>query len=137
MRAVSRTETSRTHVNQAALMGAGLGLLPFRFAAPAVAALGMKMLRDVRTTFEVENSPVEQAAAAAVLGAGEFALGQATRTVRFVPWVGPIVSAALTGAAMKALGEGAIAYYQWSRHESEATARPVADAEGANTRVAF
>ncbi len=132
---MGRTDTSRKHVNQAALMGAGLGLLPFRFAAPAVAALGVKMLKDVREAFEAESNPVEQAAAAAVLGAGEFALGQATRVVRIVPWVGPVASAALTGAAMKALGEGAIAYYQWSRFEREATARP---AEGeAQTRVAF
>ncbi len=132
---MGRTDISRKHVNQAALMGAGLGLLPFRFAAPAVAALGVKMLKDVRDAFEVEQSPVEQAAAAAILGAGEFALGQASRVVRFTPWVGPVISAALTGVAVKALGEGAIAYYQWSRFEREATARP---AEGeANTRVSF
>ncbi|MFO0648733.1 MAG: hypothetical protein U0326_21000 [Polyangiales bacterium] len=132
---MGRTDTSRKHVNQAALMGAGLGLLPFRFAAPAVAALGVKMLKDVRESFEAEASPVEQAAAAAVLGAGEFALGQATRVVRIAPWVGPLISAALTGAAVKALGEGAIAYYQWSRFETEATARP---AEGeAHARVSF
>jgi uncharacterized protein (DUF697 family) len=132
---VGRTDTSRQHVNQAALLGGALGLLPFRFAAPAVAALGVKMIRDVRDAFEAEASPVEQAATAALLGAGEFALGQATRAVRLAPWVGPVISAALTGVAVKALGEGAIAYYQWTRHEREATARP-SDGEG-HTRVSF
>lgn len=132
---VGRKETSRKMVNQAALFGAGLGLLPFRFAAPAVAALGLKLLKDVREAYEAEPTPVEQAAAAAVLGASEFALGQATRAVRIVPWAGPVLSAALTGGAVKALGEGAIAYYQWSRHVSEAEARPASSSEDIHTRV--
>ena len=92
------------------------------------AALGLKLIKDVREVYEAESSPVEQAAAATVLGAGEFALGQATCLVRFVPWVGPILSAALTGGAVDALGEGAIACYQWSSHTSDVDAR---------TRVAF
>jgi len=134
---MNRKATSRKLVNQSALMGVGLGLLPFRFAAPAVAAVGLKMMRDVREAYQAEISPVEQAASAAVLGAGEFALGQAVRATRFVPWVGPLMSAALTGAALKGLGEGAIAYYQWSRNVSdvEATTTEGATADGA--RVDF
>lgn len=123
-------------MNQSALLGAGIGLLPFRFAAPAVAAVGMKILKDVREGYEAEATPVEQAAAAAVLGAGEFALGQATRVVRLVPWVGPLASAALTGAALKALGEGAMAYFQWVRHTSDAEAR-THDGGDAQHRVSF
>lgn len=137
LRVVGRTAISRKQVNQAALLGAGLGLLPFRFAAPAVAALGLKMLKDVREAYGAENSPVEQAVAAAMLGAGEFILGQATRAVRLAPFVGPLVSAGLTGVAVKAIGEGAIAYYQWTRNERDAEARPATSAEGANTRVSF
>jgi uncharacterized protein (DUF697 family) len=133
---MGRTDTSRSHVNRSALLGGALGLLPFRFAAPAIAALGLKMLKDVREAFEAESSPVEQAVAAAVLGAGEFALGQTVRVVRLVPWVGPVLSGVFTAAAFKALGEGAIAYYQWSRHEREAPPRtPTTPGEG--TRVSF
>lgn len=124
MTAVGRSDDSRKKVNQSAMIGAGLGLLPFRFAAPAVAALGMKVVKDVQDVYEAETSPVEQAAAAAVLGAGEFALGSASRAARLMPWAGPIVSAVLTAAALKALGEGAIAYYQWSTHSRDADARP-------------
>lgn len=134
---MGRTDTSRSHVNQAALLGGALGLLPFRFAAPAIAALGVKMLKDVRDAFEVDASPVEQAVSAAVLGAGEFALGQVTRVVRVAPWVGPVLSGALTAGAMKALGEGAIAYHQWTRNERDATTRPVADGDVGTHRVAF
>ena len=129
MSPVSRSDDSRKKVNQSAMIGVGLGLLPFRFAAPAVAALGMKVIKDVQESFEAETSPVEQAAAAAVLGAGEFALGSAARAARLMPWAGPVVSAVLTGAALKALGEGVIAYYQWARHSRDADARP-ADATG-------
>ena len=122
------------------MIGVGLGLLPFRFAAPAVAALGMKVMKDVQDAFEAETSPVEQAAAAAVLGAGEFALGSASRAARLMPWAGTLVSAVLTGAALKALGEGAIAYYQWSTNSRDAEARP-ADTAGATvdgaSRVTF
>lgn len=120
---MSRREDSRKKVNQSVVIGAGLGLLPFRFAAPAVAALGIKVLRDVQDSFGVQNSPVEQAVAAAVLGAGEFALGQATRAARLVPWMGTVLSAALTGASLKALGEGAIAYYTYTSQGREAEAR--------------
>jgi len=134
---MGRTDTSRSHVNRSALLGGALGLLPFRFAAPAIAALGVKMLKDVRDTFEAEASPIEQAAAAAVLGAGEFALGQATRVARVAPWVGPVLSGALTAAAVKALGEGAILYYQWSRNEREAPAAPTSVQDGEGHRVAF
>ena len=116
------------------MIGVGLGLLPFRFAAPAVAALGMKVMKDVQDAFAAESSPVEQAAAAALLGAGEFALGSASRAARLVPWAGPIVSAVLTGAALKALGEGAIAYYQWSTNSRDADARP-ADPTSAGATV--
>jgi len=133
---MGRTDTSRSHVNRSALLGGALGLLPFRFAAPAVAALGVKMLKDVRDTFEAESSPVEQAVAAAVLGAGEFALGQTTRVARMAPWVGPVLSGALTAAAVKALGEGAILYYQWSRNEREAPAGAPSE-PGEGTRVSF
>ncbi len=136
---VNRKESSRKVVNQSALVAGALGLLPFRFAAPAVAAVGLKMLRDVRGAFEVEASPVEQAIGAAALGAGEFALAQTTRLVRVVPWVGVLMSAALTGAAVKGLGEGAIAYYQWTNHASEVDARSTegdGGDEGAR-RVAF
>ena len=134
---MSRKDTSRKLVNQSALMGAGLGLLPFRFAVPAVAAVGLKMLKDVRESYQAENSPVEQAASAAVLGAGEFALGQTVRAARLVPWVGPLVSAALTGAALKGLGEGAIAYYQWSRNVSEVDATATEGASPDSARVDF
>lgn len=134
---MGRTDTSRSHVNQAALLGGALGLLPFRFAAPAVAALGVKMLKDVREAFEADASPVEQAVSAAVLGAGEFALGQVTRAVRIAPWVGPVLSGALTAGAIKALGEGAIAYHQWTRNEREATTRPASDGDVGTHRVAF
>jgi len=136
MTLVGRSEDSRKKVNQSAMIGVGLGLLPFRFAAPAVAALGMKVVRDVQDAFEAETSPVEQAAAAAVLGAGEFALGSASRAARLMPWAGPVVSAVLTGVALKALGEGAIAYYQWSTNSRDAEARPAAAAADAS-RVNF
>ncbi|MDB4929175.1 MAG: hypothetical protein JWM10_1659 [Myxococcaceae bacterium] len=139
MTGVGRSDDSRKKVNQSAMIGAGLGLLPFRFAAPAVAALGMKVMKDVQDAFEAESSPVEQAAAAAVLGAGEFALGSASRAARLMPWAGPIVSAVLTAAALKALGEGAIAYYQWSTNSRDAAAR-TADASGSGdgaSRVNF
>lgn len=136
MTRVGRSEDSRKKVNQSAMIGVGLGLLPFRFAAPAVAALGMKVVKDVQDAFEAETSPVEQAAAAAVLGAGEFALGSASRAARLMPWAGPLVSAVLTGAALKALGEGAIAYYQWSTHSRDAEARPAAASSDAS-RVNF
>jgi uncharacterized protein (DUF697 family) len=139
MPAVGRSDDSRKKVNQSAMIGAGLGLLPFRFAAPAVAALGMKVVKDVQDLYGAETSPVEQAAAAAVLGAGEFALGSASRAARLMPWAGPIVSAALTAVALKALGEGAIAYYQWSTHSRDAEAR-TADATGSGdgaSRVNF
>ena len=112
------------------MIGVGLGLLPFRFAAPAVAALGMKVMKDVQDAFAAESSPVEQAAAAALLGAGEFALGSASRAARLMPWAGPLVSAVLTGAALKALGEGAIAYYQWSTNSRDAEARTTEGAAG-------
>lgn len=134
---MNRKATSRKMVNQSALMGVGLGLLPFRFAAPAVAAVGLKMMRDVREAYQAEISPVEQAASAAILGAGEFVLGQAVRTTRFVPWVGPLVSAVLTGAALKGLGEGAIAYYQWSRNVSDVSATATAGASPEGARVDF
>jgi uncharacterized protein (DUF697 family) len=130
MSLVGRSEDSRKKVNQSAMIGVGLGLLPFRFAAPAVAALGMKVVKDVQDAFAAETSPVEQAAAAALLGAGEFALGSASRAARLMPWAGPLVSAVLTGAALKALGEGAIAYYQWSTNSRDADARPAEAAEG-------
>ena len=119
------------------MIGVGLGLLPFRFAAPAVAALGMKVVKDVQDAFSAETSPVEQAAAAALLGAGEFALGSASRAARLMPWAGPLVSAVLTGAALKALGEGAIAYYQWSSHTSDVDARPAEPTDDARARVTF
>jgi uncharacterized protein (DUF697 family) len=134
---VGRTEDSRKKVNQSAMIGVGLGLLPFRFAAPAVAALGMKVMKDVQDAFEAETSPVEQAAAAAVLGAGEFALGSASRAARLMPWAGTLVSAVLTGAALKALGEGAIAYYQWSTHSRDAEARPADASTDGGSRVNF
>ncbi|MBL8601820.1 MAG: hypothetical protein JNK72_07845 [Myxococcales bacterium] len=134
---MSRREASRKVVNQSALVGAGLGLLPFRFAAPAIAAVGMKMLKDVREQWQHEVSPVEQAASAAVLGASEFALGQAVRATRLIPWVGPLVSAALTGAALKGLGEGAIAYYQHLHPTAEADARTTDGAPDEGTRVSF
>ncbi len=140
MNTVGKLEDSRKKVNQSAMIGVGLGLLPFRFAAPAVAALGMKVMKDVQDAFETQTSPVEQAAAAAVLGAGEFALGSAARAARLMPWAGPVVSAVLTGAALKALGEGAIAYFQWSAHRRDADARPVeATASGVDgaSRVNF
>lgn len=141
MAVVGRSDDSRKKVNQSAMIGVGLGLLPFRFAAPAVAALGMKVMKDVQEAFGAESSPVEQAAAAAVLGAGEFALGSAARAARLVPWAGPLVSAVLTGAALKALGEGAIAYYQWSTHSRDADVRtPDAAADGGSngtSRVTF
>lgn len=133
---MGRRENSRRAINQSAILGSALGLLPFRFAAPAVAAVGLKVMKDVQEIYEVDASPVEQAAAAAILGAGEFALGQATRAMRVVPWAGPLLSAAATGVALKALGEGVILYYQLTRNEAEVDARPAepsADAE----RVAF
>lgn len=133
---MGRRENSRKIINQSAILGAGLGLLPFRFAAPAVAAVGLKIVRDVQEIYEVDASPVEQAAAAAILGAGEFALGQATRAVRLVPWAGPIISAAATGVALKALGEGTIAYYQFTRKEAEVEARPTEASPEAH-RVSF
>ena len=136
MSPVARSDDSRRKVNQSAMIGVGLGLLPFRYAAPAVAALGMKVIKDVQETYEAETSPVEQAAAAAVLGAGEFALGSASRAARLMPWAGPVVSAVLTGAALKALGEGVIAYYQWVRHSRDADARP-AEAGTDTSRVNF
>jgi uncharacterized protein (DUF697 family) len=67
---VGRRENSRRSINQSAILGSALGLLPFRFAAPAVAAVGLKVLKDVQEIYEAEASPVEQAAAAAILGAG-------------------------------------------------------------------
>lgn len=139
MTSVGRREDSRKKVNQSAMLGAGLGLLPFRFAAPAVAALGLKVIKDVQECYGADSSPVEQAAAAAVLGAGEFALGSASRAARLVPWAGPVVSALLTGVGLKALGEGAIAYYQWSTNSRDADARPAsAPADGDGTsRVTF
>lgn len=139
MPGVGRREDSRKKVNQSAMLGAGLGLLPFRFAAPAVAALGMKVIKDVQEAYGAETSPVEQAAAAAVLGAGEFALGSASRAARLVPWAGTLASAVLTGVALKALGEGAIAYYQWSTNSRDADAR-TADAPAGgdgSSRVSF
>lgn len=123
-------------INQSAVLGSALGLLPFRFAAPALAAVGLKVLRDVQQIYEVEASPVEQAAAAALLGAGEFALGQATRAVRIIPYAGPLLSAAATGVALKALGEGAVMYYQFTRNETEVEARPSEPSEDA-ARVSF
>lgn len=123
-------------INQSAVLGSALGLLPFRFAAPAVAAVGLKVMKDVQEAYEVEASPVEQAAAAAILGAGEFALGQATRAMRLVPWAGPLLSAAATGVALKALGEGVILYYQLTKSEAEVEARPTEPDAGAH-RVAF
>jgi 3-deoxy-D-arabino-heptulosonate 7-phosphate (DAHP) synthase len=42
-----------------------------------------------------------------------------------------------TAAAVKALGEGAIAYYQWSRNEREAPANPASVQDGEGHRVAF
>ena len=134
---VGRSADSRKLVNKSALYGAGLGLLPFRFAAPAVAAVGVKLLKDVRDVYGAETTPVEQVVAAAVLGAGEFGLTRSTRAARMVPWVGPVMSAAMTGAAIKVLGEAAIAYYQWARDASEVDARPATDAENVNTRVTF
>jgi uncharacterized protein (DUF697 family) len=134
---MGRSEDSRKIVNRTALYAAGLGLLPFRFAAPAVAALGVKMLKDVREVFSAEVTPIEQVVAAAVLGAGEFALGQSTRATRLVPWVGPVLSGVVTGVAFKALGEGTIAYYQWARHASAVDARPAEPQPEAHTRVAF
>jgi hypothetical protein len=41
---VGRRENSRRSINQSAILGSALGLLPFRFAAPAVAAVGLKVL---------------------------------------------------------------------------------------------
>lgn len=133
---MGRRENSRKAINQSAVLGAGLGILPFRFAAPAVAAVGVKIIKDVQEIYEVEASPVEQAAAAAILGAGEFALGQATRAMRLVPWAGPLISAAATGLALKVLGEGAIAYYQYTRPEAEVEARPTEPSPDAH-RVSF
>lgn len=133
---MGRRENSRRAINQSAILGSALGLLPFRFAAPALAAVGLKVLRDVQTIYEVDASPVEQAAAAAILGAGEFALGQATRAMRIVPWAGPVLSAATTGVALKALGEGAVLYYQFTRNESEVEARPTEPSDEAQ-RVTF
>lgn len=133
---MGRRENSRKAINQSAVLGAGLGILPFRFAAPAVAAVGVKIIKDVQEIYEVDASPVEQAAAAAILGAGEFALGQATRAMRLVPWAGPLISAAATGVALKVLGEGAIAYYQYTRREAEVDARPAEPSPDAH-RVSF
>ena len=133
---MGRRENSRRAINQSAILGSALGLLPFRFAAPAVAAVGLKVLKDVQEIYEVETSPVEQAAAAAILGAGEFALGQATRAVRVVPWAGPLLSAAATGVALKALGEGVMLYYQLTRREAEVDARPGESSPDAQ-RVSF
>lgn len=133
---MGRKETARRLVDQSALMGAGLGLLPFRFAAPAIAAVGLKVIKDVRTAYETELDPVEQAISAAVLGASQFALGQSTRAARLVPYVGPVLSAVLTGAAIKAFGEGAIAYFQFKNHTTDATARPV-EATGEERQVDF
>ncbi len=138
MSPMGRREDSRKKVNQSVVIGAGLGLLPFRFAAPAVAAVGIKVLRDVQDAYGVQNSPVEQAAAAAVLGAGEFALGQATRAVRLLPWMGSLASAVITGAALKALGEGAIAYYQYASRSGDAESRSATATETETaTRVDF
>lgn len=133
---MGRRENSRRSINQSAILGSALGLLPFRFAAPAVAAVGLKVLKDVQEIYEAEASPVEQAAAAAILGAGEFALGQATRAMRVLPWAGPLLSAVATGAALKVLGEGAIFYYQLTRNEAEVEARPTEASPNAE-RVTF
>ncbi len=133
---MGRKDNARRLVDQSALIGAGLGLLPFRFAAPAVAAVGVKVIKDVRSAYEAELDPVEQAISAAVLGASQFALGQSTRVVRIVPYLGPVLSAVVTGAALKALGEGAIAYFQFKNHTTDTEARP-AESTGDERRENF
>lgn len=134
---MGRKEDSRSLVNKSALYAAGLGLLPVRFSAPAVAALGARLLSDVREVYGAEVSPVEQIVAAAVLGSGQFGLAQVTRAARVVPWVGPAVSAVVTGLSFKALGESAIAYYQWARHVSEVDAQESHRTDDAQHRVSF